>query len=167
MQQPPLLPAETLVRVLRLAKLDGMSVLLIAGVFALLAATAGDFPGAIVGLLAAGAGAVELHGVSLIEERESRGIDWLIGSQLFLLLSILAYCAVRMAHLELPPVPEMFVPVIEASAQQLGMTREEYMTFVQRLGLQVVAIVSIFYQGGMALYYYRRRDPVIRALAEE
>jgi hypothetical protein len=41
------------------------------------------------------------------------------------------------------------------------------MTFVQRLGLQVVAIVSIFYQGGMAFYYYRRRDPVIRALAEE
>ena len=57
MQQPPLLPAETLVRVLRLAKFDGLSVLLIAGVFALLAATAGDFSGALVGLLAAGAGA--------------------------------------------------------------------------------------------------------------
>lgn len=167
MQQPPLLPAETLVRVLRLAKLDGMSVLLIAGIFALLAATAGDFTGAIVGLLAAGAGAVELHGASLLEEYEPRGINWLVGSQLFLLLSILVYCAVRMANLELPPVPDMFAPMIEASAQQLGMTREEYMTFVQRLGLQMVAIVSFFYQGGMAFYYYRRRGPVARALAED
>ena len=167
MQQPPLLPAETLVRVLRLAKFDGLSVLLIAGVFALLAATAGDFSGALVGLLAAGAGAVELHGVSLLGEREPRGMSWLVGSQLFLLFSILVYCAVRMAHLELPPVPDMFRGVIDASAQQLGMSREEYMTFVQRLGLQAVAVVSFFYQGGMAFYYHRRREPVTRALAED
>ena len=167
MQQPPLLPAETLARVLRLARLDGLSVLLIAGVFALLAAMAGDLSGALIGLLAAGAGAVELHGVSLLEEKEPRGMDWLIGSQLFLLFSILAYCAVRMAHLELPPVPDMFVPVIDASAQQFGMSREEYMTFVQRLGLQTVAVVSFFYQGGLAVYYFRRRDPVTRALADK
>ena len=38
MQQPPLLPEETLARVLRLARFDGMSVLVLGGMFALIAA---------------------------------------------------------------------------------------------------------------------------------
>ena len=65
MQQPPLLPSETLMRVLRLAKLDGMGVLLLGGLFALMAASGGEKPFAIIGLLAAGAGAIELHGAAL------------------------------------------------------------------------------------------------------
>ncbi len=43
---PPLLPHETFVRVIRLAKLDGLSVSIVAGIFALLAAVAGDLAGA-------------------------------------------------------------------------------------------------------------------------
>jgi len=55
MKAPPLLPEETLLRVLRVARLDGLSVLVIAGVFALISALAGDGVGAVVGLLVAGA----------------------------------------------------------------------------------------------------------------
>ena len=43
----------------------------------------------------------------------------------------------------------------------------EFIPGVQRLGLQATAVVSFLYQGGMAFYYYRRRGPVTRALAEE
>src|SRR5262245_17604351 len=64
MQQPPLLPEVTLFRVLRLARFDGMGAMLLGGIFALLSASAGDFPFASIGLLAAGAGAVELHGAA-------------------------------------------------------------------------------------------------------
>lgn len=166
MQQPPLLPFEAYRRVLRLGKMDGLSVLLVAGAFALLQALGGDIPGAIVGLLIAGAGAVELHGVGLLEEAEARGMDWLIASQVFMLVSLLTYCAVRLAHIEIPPVPDALAPVIDASAARLDISREEYLRFIQRLGLQIVAVVSLLYQGGMAIYYLRRRQTVRRALQE-
>src|SRR4051812_10242830 len=63
---PPLLPHETLIRVLRLATLDGLVVLMIATAFALASALGRDFSGAIIGLLIAGGGATELHGVTLM-----------------------------------------------------------------------------------------------------
>jgi hypothetical protein len=166
MQQPPLLPFETYRRVLRLGKMDGSSILLVAGVFALLQAVAGDVSGAMVGLLVAGAGAVELHGVGLLEEGEARGMDWLIGSQIFLLASLLGYCAIRLGHIELPPVPDAIAPMIDRSAAQMNMSRDEYLRFIQRLGLQIVAGVSLLYQGGMTIYYVRRRETVRRALFE-
>jgi hypothetical protein len=166
MQQPPLLPFETYRRVVRLGRMDGLSILLVAGAFALLQAVAGDVPGAIVGLLVAGAGAIELHGVGLLEEGEPRGMDWLISSQLFLLGALLGYCALRLTHVEIPPVPDALAPMIDTSAARLDMSREEYLRFIQRLGLQIVAAVSLFYQGGMAIYYFRRRETVRRALFE-
>jgi hypothetical protein len=167
MQQPPLLPEETLARVYRLARFDGMGVLMIAGFFACIAAAAGDVLGAIVGLLVAGAGALELHGATLLRQGQERGITWLVGSQLFLLVSILAYCGARMLTLELPPIPDDLRPMIEASAAQAGLKVEEYLKLVYRLGLWIVASVSILYQGGMTLYYLRRRHAVSRALNAE
>ncbi|MSU71884.1 MAG: hypothetical protein EXS43_06025 [Opitutus sp.] len=166
MRQPPLLAHETLARVLRLAKVDGTMILVFAGGFALLSAMEGDFSGALVGLLVAGAGAVELHGVSLLREGVPRGMNWLVGSQISLLISILAYCAVRLSHVEVPPIPEALTSMLDATAEQLGMSRDEYLRWVQRLALQIFAAISFFYQGGMAIYYYRRREPVTRALTE-
>ena len=164
---PPLLPHETFVRVIRLAKLDGLSVSIVAGIFALLAAVAGDLAGAIVGLMVAGAGAVELHGVSLLQRSLPQGMNWLVGSQLFLLCSILTYCAVRLAHLEVPQLPDTAAQLIDVSAKQLDITREEYLRFIQRLVLQIFAGVSLLYQGGMAFYYYRRHEVVSQALTED
>src|SRR5678816_1370684 len=89
MQQPPLLPEETLARVLRLARFDGMGALVLGGMFALFAAAARDFPFAAIGLLAAGAGAVELHGAALLRQGDRRGMQWLVASQPYLLLVIL------------------------------------------------------------------------------
>ncbi len=162
---PPLLPEETLARVYRLARMDGLSVTLIASVFAVMAALARDIPGASVGLLVAGAGAVELHGTGLLRFGDARGMNWLVASQIFLLGSVLAYCAVRLFHLEVPPIPAELQDMVATSAAQLKMTPEAYLRFVHRLTLWIVASVSILYQGGMAIYYLRRRDAVTRALA--
>lgn len=167
MQQPPLLPEVTLARVYRLARVDGTGVLVVAGFFAFVSAGSGDYLGAMVGLLVAGAGALELHGAALLRQAEERGITWLVGSQFFLLLSILGYCGVRLLHLELPPVPDELRPVLETSAAQIGLGVEEYLERVYRLGLWTVALVSLLYQGGMMLYYLRHSDAVYRALNAE
>ncbi|MGH7943853.1 MAG: hypothetical protein ACREH8_00060 [Opitutaceae bacterium] len=167
MQQPPLLPEETLVRVLRLARFDGMGVMVLGGMFALIAAAARDFPFATIGLLASGAGAVELHGAALLRQGEPRGMRWLVASQPFLLLVILSYCAMRLWLVGIPPVPEAFEAVFAASARQWNLSVEEYQRALNRVTACAVAIVAIGFQGAMMLYYLRRREPVYRALTAE
>jgi hypothetical protein len=167
MQQPPLLPEETLLRVLRLARFDGMGVMMLGGLFALFAATARDFPFAAIGLLASGAGAIELHGAALLRQGDPRGMNWLVASQPYLLVVILCYCAFRLWMLELPPVPESFKNLFEMSARQWGLTVEEYQRTLNRVTAIAVAIAAVGFQGGMMIYYLRRRAPVYRALTEE
>lgn len=167
MQQPPLLPEETLLRVLRLAKVDGVGVLLLGGLFAIMAASGGETRFAIIGLLAAGAGAVELHGAALLRQGERRGVNWLVASQPLLLAVIYGYCIVRLGEFHLPEIPERFREPLETTAQQLGLTVEEYFRMVNRLTAQLVAVVATVYQGWMMFYYLRRRRAVEQALAFE
>src|SRR5437660_1598457 len=164
---PPFLPEETLSRVLRVARLDGISVAFIAGLFAILAALAGDGLGAIIGLLVAGAGAIELHGASLLHHGEKRGMNWLIASQIFLLTTVIAYCALRLLHPGFGPLLAAVTDDMRASLETAGWTPERFVRFVYNTTYYAVAVVTFFYQGGMALYYFRRRRSVARALASE
>lgn len=146
--------------------MDGLGVLLFASLYAVLSAASGSVYGAAIGLAAAGAGAVELHGVALLRHGDSRGMKWLIASQPFLLAAIFAYCAFRLTHFEMPPIPETFRVLIEQTAQQLGLTVEEYARMVNRWTYRCLAVASLAYQGGMTLYYLRRRNAVAIALGE-
>ncbi|HEX2854258.1 MAG TPA: hypothetical protein VHO24_13565 [Opitutaceae bacterium] len=162
---PPLLPEETLQRVLRVARVDGMSVLLIAGFLALASAAAGDYMGALIGLVIAAAGAIELHGDGLLRNGFPLGMKWLIGSQLYLMAVVLGYCAMRLTHVALPPIPDTLKPMIEMSAQQWKMATDDYLLMVYRLSFRLLALLTFLYQGGMAFYYFRRRAAVAQALA--
>ena len=167
MQQPPLLPQETFARVLRLARFDGLGALVLGGIFALLAASARDFPFAAIGLLASGAGAVELHGAALLRQGDHRGMKWLVASQPYLLLVICCYCALRLWLIEIPPVPEAFQNLFAMSARQWGMSVQEYQRALNRITALAVATVAVGFQGSMMLYYLRRREAVYRALTAE
>lgn len=154
-------------RVLRLAKFDGLGVLLLGGVFALMAAGGQDVPFAVVGLLAAGAGAIELHGASLLRDGDERGMNWLLASQPFLLVVIWGYCGLRLTHFEVPPLPDGMGELATVSAAQWGMTVDEYFQTLNLITVVVLATLALGYQGGMTLYYWRRRGPVAQALAAE
>jgi len=166
MRAPPLLPEETLARVLRMANFDGTSVLLLGGFFALLTALGGEKPFAIVGLLAAGAGALELHGVSLLRAGDRRGMTWVIASQPLLFVVILGYCGLRLTHFEVPEIPDSMRAMTTLSAENLGLSVDEYFRRINQLTLAVLAVAALGYQGGMTLYFLRRRAPVERALAD-
>ncbi|MCX6952096.1 MAG: hypothetical protein NTV51_08005 [Verrucomicrobia bacterium] len=167
MKAPPLLPEEIFQRVLRVARFDGWSVVGVAGVFALLAGAMGDYVGAAIGLLVAGAGAIELHGVTLLRHGEPTGMRWLVGSQFFLMASILGYCALRLAHPEYAALKAAMTDEIKAQLDVLGMSVDEFLRQFYRLVYLAVAFVTVLYQGGMALWYLGKRTAVAAALAPE
>lgn len=166
--QPPLLPEETLPRVYRLARRDGTMVLAIAGFFALLSAAAGDRIGVGVGVLVAGAGAIELHGSHLLRLGETRAMRWLIGSQFFLMAAVVGYCALRLATFDPRFIDQALTPGLRHSFAQAGYegaALNEFVRKIYNLTYAAVALVTLLYQGGMALYYARRRGPVAEAIA--
>ncbi len=94
-------------------------------------------------------------------------MNWLIGSQIFLLTTIIAYCALRLLHPAMGPLLAAVTDDMKVSLETAGWTPERFVRFVYNTTYYAVAIATFLYQGGMALYYYRRRGPVVRALAVE
>lgn len=164
MRPPPLLPEETLMRVQRVARFDGMAALVLGAMFAISAAAAREVPFTVIGLLAAGGGAMELHGIALTERGDGRGMKWLVWSQPLLLTVIFSYCALRLWVVELPSIPEGFEDLFKASAEQWGMSVGEYQRVLNRITVGAVALVGAGFQGSMLVYYLRRRRAVIDAL---
>jgi len=166
-KSPPLLSIEVLRRVLRVAHFDGTCVLTIAGALALASATLHDFGGTGVGLVVAGAGAVELHGTALMRHGEERGMRWLIASQLCLMVVILAFVGWQLSHIDVSLLRRvMLTDDVKNSLRQLNLTESEFLHSAYIDGYVGVAIGTIIYQGCMAIYYSRRRGPVAAALRE-
>lgn len=170
LQSPPPLPSEILSKVIRVAGTGGRLVLWLSGGFALLSA-AGHFTlGAITGLAAAGTGAIEIHGATLLGRTDSRGLDWAIRAQLLLLVTTLFYCAARLLTFDPEFVRKQIVPDFQAYITANNLTVDQFVELIREgwlIGYIVVAVVSVFYQGGMAIYYARRRFAVRQALELE
>lgn len=166
MKAPPLLPEEIFQRVLRIARFDGWSVVLVASVGAVLAAASGDTVGAGVGVLVAGAGMVELHGVTLLRHSDARGMVWLINSQCLIMLSIFAYCALRLAHPQLEPLRAGVTEDMRQQLETIGWTVDQFLELVFRVVYFGLSLASFIYQGAMAIYYFRRRQAVTTALTD-
>ena len=166
MKAPPLLPEEAFDRTVRVAHVDGLCVLVVAGMLALAAASAGDYRGAAIGLLVAAAGAIELHGVGLLRAGEGRGMNWLIASQPYLFVVLLAYCTWRLASPEVEAIRAALTDEMRATIAAAGRDEEEFVRFAYTLTYTLLAAGTLLYQGAMTLYYVRRRAAVVAAVGE-
>jgi hypothetical protein len=164
--KPPPLPSEVLDRVLRVARVDGTSILGISGAFALLSAAAHDAGGALVGLAVAAAGALELHGAALLRAARVDGLRWLVSSHLYLMTLILGYVAFRLSHLDITELREQVTPDVSAQIQQLNMTVDQFLYLMLRCTFIAVGAATLLYQPAMMVYYLRRRDAVFAAVEE-
>lgn len=179
MKLPPLLPEEMLPRVVRTANTDGLCVLAIAGFFALAAASSGDYYQTGVGLLIAAAGAIELHGAGLLRAGDARGMRWVLASQPYLLLILLAYCATQLAFMDAGSVATDTLDLVgriggAEAAERLrqdiqlsGKTPAQALGPYLRTGYGAFAAAALLFQGGMTVYYWRRRQAVVAALEGE
>jgi hypothetical protein len=178
MKKPPPLPSEILRRVLRIARFDGISVLGFAGLCALISAAMGDVAEAVVGLVVAAAGAIELHGASLLRMGNFQGMRWLVSSQAYLMSAILGYAALKLQHPDVALLHKVMTQYaatagqdamaqLNAQLQEQGMTMDQALVGFLTLIYLALAAVTIVYQGGMIVYYMRRREAVAAALEEE
>ncbi len=167
--KPPPLPEETLVRVLRISKLNGLSVLIIAGLGALFSLATWDLVGVVVGGLVAYGGWMELSGRKhLLRGEAVEGMRRLVRSQWIVLGVILVYCVSRLASFDAesalgPLTPEMRTQLVEAGVDLASIMPLIRLAFYYGL-YGSVALVTLIYQGGMARYYRRRTDVVKQAL---
>jgi hypothetical protein len=156
-------------RVLFVAAFDGWSVVGVACFGTLLTLLFGDLTGILVGLLVISAGVMELHGRRRLRRRDAGGMRWLARAQLFLLAVILVYCVSRLGSFDAETAMGNLTPDMEAALNEAGLTRADiqplvHATFVTTYA--VVAVVSLIFQGGLALYYRRRTDRVTAFLAQ-
>jgi hypothetical protein len=164
-KRPPLLPTEALRRVLRTSRVDGTSMMLIAGVLALAAAASHDLAGTTVGLLVAGAGAVELHGSTLVGHAQPRGMRWLVASQLYLMLVIFGYVFFQSHHGGFDIInSHLSDDLIQQVATQQGISATQVRRELATELYFLIVLGTVLYQGGMTFYYLRRRPAVEAAL---
>jgi hypothetical protein len=171
---PPLLPAEVLRRVLRTARFDGTSILVVAAAFAFGSAMLHDTHGTIVSLMVAGAGAIELHGAGLLSHGEERGLRWLVTAQIYLMFVMLSYVTYSLHHVDLAgfkhllrsTAADMGMPTDELrqTAVQSGLTLDDFLRSGYELFYLLVGLATVLFQGAMAVYYARRQPPISQAL---
>jgi hypothetical protein len=171
-RQPPLTPEETLRRILRTARIDGLSILLVSGVFALWSLAAGDWSEAGIGLLVCSAGAIELRGRALLRAGALRGVDWLVGSQVWLLAVAQCYFLWRLQSYDPGLVRHYAEPLLRSAAvspviEAAGLTEAELLRDVRSIyttAYMIAAVLFFVFQGGLALRYRRSRAAIAVAL---
>ena len=155
-------------RVLAISRFNGWSVIVIAALGLLLTLLLGDLVGTFIGLLAVVAGWMEVRGHRVLRRHDPAGMAWLVRSQLFLLSVILVYCVTRLGSFDADTAMANLTPDMEAMLKEAGLERGDILPLVRTAFLATyltLAIVSVIYQGGMALYYRSKTRLVTESLA--
>jgi hypothetical protein len=168
MTTPAPTPAEkTLKRVLAVSRFNGWSVMIIASLGILLTLLLGDLLGTGIGGLAVVSGWMEVRGHKKLKLRDPAGMKWLVRSQLLLLSVILVYCASRLGSFDADTAMANLTPDMEVVLKEAGLERGDILPMVRMAFFATyltVTVVTLFYQGGMALYYRSRTAKVTEAL---
>ncbi len=148
-------------KILRISKLNAWSVTIIAGTFTFLSLLGLSLAGITVGLAVTIAGPIEMRGHRKLANHEPDARRWMVGSQVWLMACVLAYCSWRLMSLD----PENPFAVFGDAAQvfalveAMGLPMEQLRTlFVQAFTITyaLIAGLTVLFQGGLALYYRSR-----------
>jgi hypothetical protein len=159
-------PEDTLRRVLKVSRINGWSVAAAAGLSGLVALALGDLVGVGVSLLVTLGGVLEVRGHRQLRRRDADGMGSLVRAQWVVLGAIWAYAVSRLASFDETIAREMATPDMQTLLNEMGLTLNDLMPLVRRVFYVLygsVMAVTLFYQGGLALYYRRRTAAVIQA----
>lgn len=161
-------PKDTLHRVMRIARINGWSIALFAGFCTLVSLAFGDWVGAFIGLVVTVGGLVEIRGFRRLQQHDAEGgMKLLIRSQLIVLGIIWAYALGQLASYDPELAMTNLTADIKSMINQLGLSPQDIVrltTITFYSMYTTVLLVTLMYQGGMALYYRSRREIVSEAL---
>jgi hypothetical protein len=152
---PPVVPAAPQ-RKLRMARGDAIGLIAMGGLSILVGIMFRDVFNALGGLLIGACGLVELSGFRRFVARRPQAREYLVGSQLGVLALIWVYCGWQLFGPKSANSPET-----QELMNQLGADAAEFgglMDSMTRMVYLVLAGVSLLYQGGLALYYWRKTE---------
>lgn len=167
MASEPTPQEKILQRILFVSAVDGWSIAVLAVLGSLASLLLGDLVGVCIGCLVLAAGMMELRGRARLKRRDASGMKLLIRAQFFLLSVILVYCVSRLGSFDAETAMGNLTPDMDASLRELGLTRAQVLAYTRMMFYvvySVVAVVSLLFQGGLALYYRRRVGAVSEAL---
>ncbi len=161
-------PDEVLRRVLRLSSVNGLSVAIFAGLCALGSLVFGDLLGAGVGLLVAIGGITEVRGRNKLRQRDADGMRLLVRAQWMVLGVIWVYAASRIGSFDAMLALDNQTTEMRQMLAEAGVETAQLITLVKiffYVFYSVVMLVTLIYQGGLALYYKHRTPMVAAALS--
>ena len=159
--KPPLTPEAQLQRVLRIARTNGLSIVIIASLGVLL--SLGDWLGMAVGALVAYGGWTELAGRKQLLAGDAAGVRRLVRAQWLVLGAIEAYCLIKLGFDRDHGVSqELRSAMIDLGVDMAALEPSLRLAFYGTYG--AVALLTVVYQGGMARYYGRHAGTVATAL---
>jgi len=150
---PPPLPAAP-GRKLRMAQGDGKGLVAMGLLSIVVGLVMRDYLGAVIGALLTGCGAAELVGYRRYLSAHPGARSCLVGSQLAVLGLVWAYCGWSMFGAKAAESPETLQLMREmgADAAEIGPLLDS----ATRLIYVALAGISLLYQGGLAIYYYKK-----------
>lgn len=147
-------------RLIRLSKINGWSVTVIAGGFALLSLFSLSWAGVFVGAVATGSGVMEIRGHRRLEAGRPGARGLMVGSQVMLVLCVLLYCAWRLASFD-PEDPLAIIGSAEVQIRELAelgfismSELEAQVAELYSLTYRLVAVLTLVVQGGFGFYYW-------------
>ncbi len=152
-------------KILKLSYFDGVG-LIVMGVLSLVCAAEWRDPtGGIVGMALVTLGGIELRGRSFLHNHKTRATGWLVGSQLGLLLVILSYCLRNLAHPPSLPLNELPTNLLTMLQKMPGYDgdAEGVLQPMMKIVYALLMLISVFYQGGMAMYYLRKTPQALQS----
>jgi hypothetical protein len=148
-------------RILLLSRLNAYSIVIIAATFGLLCVVLLEPAGIFVGAAVTAAGVMEIRGHRRLRSGVPGAREWMAGSQVWLVVCVLAYCAWRLAAFD-PENPLALLgdaELLRVTAATAGFSEgmlEDLVTTVYTLTYKLVAGATLVLQGGLATYYWVR-----------
>ena len=143
-------------RVTNISRLNGWSILAVAGLSALVSLVLGHVFGVVIGCAVAVSGYFELRGHQRLVARKGGAVAWLVISQWYLMIVLWSYCVINLYHFDSSNPWAMFSPRFKEFI--LAINPDAYliesMLTVSYYATYISLILAVFiYQGGLSLYY--------------
>ncbi|MCF7803160.1 MAG: hypothetical protein K9N46_12655 [Candidatus Marinimicrobia bacterium] len=146
-------------RLLRISKINGGSIAVIAGIGTVLSLFSLSLNGILVGLGITAAGLLELRGHKTLGEDLAEARKWLLTSQILFFTVIVLYSAYQLSVFDamnpLNTFSEDFRQTVLALAGSQQSVLNDLIAKAYRTTYIAIMVLSFFYQGGMWLYYNR------------